>query len=479
MPDDRSTGPYLYLPIEIASRELRGKLLLTYFAVRMGYEAVIGWKRLMNRNLRHMPTGTVLFKTLTANDGNVMARARAAGHRVAAIDEEVPGLISTQEKLRWVLPESVAACDLLFAVGQDHLEALNTHFPEYAERYRVVGNPRWDLLRPELRGCYAEEARAIRERHGRFILINTNFGATNSARRSPEVTRDWFIRTGRIDLDNPEDVRLLDGLFAMEWANREVLESVLRELPKRFPEHQFILRPHPIERTDVWDAFVRQQPRMHQVRDGAAAAWILASEAVLHTNCTTGVEAFALDVPAISIQPTRLPIYDIFLSNRINLVTADVEETLRVLQEVVGAGKNWAGYPPEFGKTFDHFFAGTRGAFASERVLEAIRDAFEPALAPDAPRPSWRPLAGYLPRTRTRKHHAMVMPDIDAAGIERILQGFRQALGGTERLQVEPCGQLLFHVHGARARAEHRLPSEMRARLRRLWPVARAAGSSA
>jgi hypothetical protein len=97
-----ATGPFLYLPIEVASRELRAKLLLTYFAIAAGFEVVIGWKRLMNKNLRYMPPGVVVFKTLTGKDGKAMREAMAAGHRIAAIDEEVPGLVTMKQKLRWV-----------------------------------------------------------------------------------------------------------------------------------------------------------------------------------------------------------------------------------------------------------------------------------------------------------------------------------------------------------------------------------------
>jgi surface carbohydrate biosynthesis protein len=94
-------GPFLYLPVEVASRELHAKLLLAYLAVALGYEVIIGWKSAINRNLRAMPPGIVMFKTLTARDGKAMARARAAGHRIAALDEEVPGLVATKQKLRW------------------------------------------------------------------------------------------------------------------------------------------------------------------------------------------------------------------------------------------------------------------------------------------------------------------------------------------------------------------------------------------
>ena len=237
-PHDRPIGPFLYLPIEVASRELHAKLLLSYFAVDRGYEVVVGWKRVINKNLRAMPPGIVMFKTLTARDGAAMAKARAAGHRIAALDEEVPGLVATKQKLRWVAKESVAASDLIFAVGEDHLDALRQFHPAHADRYRVVGNPRWDLLRPELRGSHAEEVAAIRRQYGRFILINTNFAILNSSRRTGEETRKWFADTGRVDLSKPEDVVFLDEIFAMERANTAAVHDLIRALPARFPDHR-------------------------------------------------------------------------------------------------------------------------------------------------------------------------------------------------------------------------------------------------
>jgi surface carbohydrate biosynthesis protein len=466
---DRPIGPYLYLPIEIASRELDAKLLLTHFAVRMGYEVVVGWRKLMNQNLRHMPPGIVLFKTMTSNDGAIMRRARAAGHVIGAIDEEVPGLVTTVQGLRWVAPESVAGSDLIFAAGQDHLEAISAMYPERADACRVVGNPRWDLLRPELRGGYAERAAVLRETYGRFILINTNFACTNSVRRTPEETREWFPRAGRFDPDKPEDMAILDQIFEMERLNTETIRALVRALPSRFPEHRIIVRPHPMERAEPWDELLRDVPRAEMVREGPAAAWILASDVLVHTNCTTGVEAFALDKPTISIQPADLDVYGFYLSNRINYVTRDVESTLRKLDELIGPGSRWSGWPQTSKAAFDHFLAAGHGPFACERILDVISKECE--LRPSSgTRPAWRPDAGYLPRRRTRKHHVLVMPEIDAATVKETLERFGAALGATQPLHVEPCGQLMFHVHGAAERANHVLPSELGARLRRLWP---------
>jgi surface carbohydrate biosynthesis protein len=478
MADNRPIGPFLYLPIEVASRELHAKLLLAYFAVARGYEVVIGWKRMINKNLRYMPPGLVIFKTLTANDGEAMAKARAAGHRVAAIDEEVPGLVATKQKLRWVAPESVAASDLVFAAGEEHLEALRQFHPGYADRYPVVGNPRWDLLRPELRGSHDADVAEIRRQYAPFILINTNFATLNSSRRTAEETRAWFVETRRVDLGKPGDVVFLDEIFEMERANTAAIRDLVRALPARFPQHRIIVRPHPIERAESWTEFLRGVPRAEMIREGAAVPWIMASDVLVHTNCTTGVEAFALDKPAISLQPIPLSIYEIYLSNRINYLTHTVAEALAQLDRLIGPGASWTGYPAEYRQTFDRFFAGMHGPFACEHILDAVGERFGLRLTPHPRSPAWRPVAGYMRRTRTRKHHAAVMPEIDAASVEQVLRGFDRAFGTDRPVQVEPCGQIVFHLHGAATRAAHDLPGDVSAWLQRLWPRSRSASAA-
>ena len=473
-----ATGPFLYLPIEVASRELRAKLLLTYFAIAAGFEVVIGWKRLMNKNLRYMPPGIVVFKTLTGKDARSMREARAGGHRIAAIDEEVPGLVTMKQKLRWVREESVANSDFIFAVGEEHKAALLRFHPAHADKYRVVGNPRWDLLRPELRGSHDGEVAAIRARHAPFILINTNFSVHNSARRTVEETRKWFVDEGHIDPSKPEDVVFLDEIFRMERANIDAVHALLRELPARFPKHSFIVRPHPIERAETWSEFLRDVPRATMVRDGSVVPWIMAADVLVHTNCTTGVEAFALDKPAISLQPADLAIADTYLANLVNYRTKTVAETLDRIERLVARDPSAPAYPAEFTATFDHFFAATRGPFACERVVQTLQQELGLGLSPAAERPTWRAWPGYRRKTRTRKHHALVMPEIDAASVEQILQGFNRALGTHQRFQVEPCGQLLFHVHGAATRVAHELPGEIGTWLRRLWPKPRGIGSA-
>ena len=46
-------------------------------------------------------------------------------------------------------------------------------------KIRISGNPRFDVLRPELRGLFDGDARALREKYGPYILVATNFSRYN------------------------------------------------------------------------------------------------------------------------------------------------------------------------------------------------------------------------------------------------------------------------------------------------------------
>ncbi len=52
----------------------------------------------------------------------------------------------------------------------------------------LTGNPRFDLLRPELRDYYAPEAARLKKRYGPYLLVNTNFADSNHYMGS-----DWVI----------------------------------------------------------------------------------------------------------------------------------------------------------------------------------------------------------------------------------------------------------------------------------------------
>jgi surface carbohydrate biosynthesis protein len=470
------TNPFLYLPVEVAARELDAKLLLAACAVGAGYEVIIGQKWLMQRNFGRMPPGIVLFKTLTAIDAKAMQAAHAAGHRIASIDEEIPGLIARNEGLRWVAPAAVAACDIVFAVGDEHLEALLWKLREYREKYAVVGNPRWDLLRPEFARAHGPEVERIRSEYGRFILINTNLGFTNSGKGTTEQMVRKLERGGKFDRRRTADAAFLAEHLRLERASLAGIKSLLPRLAAAFPEHRIIVRPHPGENAPPWQAIVAETPRAQMVRQGSAVPWILASDLLIHTYCTTGVEAFALGRPAICFQPVESPVLGNYLSPQINFAARTPEEVIERAAAIIAAGDGFA-YPAEYRARFDRSFAAQSGAFAAERIVQQLTERFGVAPMRDAARALWQPGRGYIRHVLSKKHNRRLMPAIAPAEIERRLQRFAEATARPRRFTVEPCGERVFHIHGHAERA-HAENSDGEATWLPRW-VRRLAGSVA
>jgi surface carbohydrate biosynthesis protein len=447
------TNPFLYLPVEVAARELDAKLLLAAVAVGAGYEVVIGQKWLMQRNFARMPAGIVLFKTLTAVDAKAMQAAHAAGHRIASIDEEIPGLVARNEGLRWVAPAAVTACDVAFAVGEEHLEALLWKLPEQRDKYAVVGNPRWDLLRPEFARAHGPEVERIRSEYSRFILINTNLGFTNSGKGTTEQMVRKLERGGKFDRRKPEDAAFLEGHLRLERASLAGIKNLLPRLAAAFPDHRIIVRPHPSENAAPWKAIVAEVPRAETVRQGPAVPWILAADLLIHTYCTTGVEAFALGKPAICFRPAESPVLDNYLSPQINFAVRTPEEVIERATAIIAAGDGFA-YPAEFRARFDRSFAAQSGAFAAERIVEQLSERFGVTPTRDAARALWRPRRGYIRHVLSKKHNRRLMPAIAPAEIERRLQRFAEAIGRPQRFTIEPCGERVFHIHGHAERVQ-------------------------
>src|SRR6202008_2826881 len=97
-------------------------------------------------------------KPLTVRDAKMLKRAKAAGYITAAIDEEIPGLIVHDRKFWWVSRDAVDATDLIFLPGTYNSSAFAASFGLEEGRVRRAANPRWDLLRKELRSVFADEA---------------------------------------------------------------------------------------------------------------------------------------------------------------------------------------------------------------------------------------------------------------------------------------------------------------------------------
>lgn len=367
-------APFL-IPVENQVRELDAKLLLACFAAARGRPSIIGHKGTLDAYINTFPKGIYIAKSVTERSVKILRIARKLGHANVAWDEEAivhfPPDIYYKRRLS---AEALEATDRLFAWGEDN-KSLFEAYPRFpGTPVNVVGNPRIDLLRPEFREFYDDQTSAIRDRYGDFILFNTNFGSVNGYYPElnvcyPKDDAPDGLALGRGAIGLSREYAL--ELFAYRKNNFETMRDLIPEVARAFPDRTIVVRPHPSENREFWTEFLEDYDNVHVNAEGNVVPWLLAASVLIHNSCTTGIESYILDRPAIAYVPAEgADTYGSDLPNQVSHVAPTRGD---VLDMVEGATRN-GGLPAQDearSQILGGFLTAMDGSFASERIVDA------------------------------------------------------------------------------------------------------------
>jgi surface carbohydrate biosynthesis protein len=314
--------PIVYLPIEFGSREFDSKALLATVIASRGYSVVIGQQWMLYANLKRLPPGVALFKSFNNIHHPAMQQAKAAGHRVVVLEEELLAHIEKKAIANFCTKNIFNLPDAVIANGAFEKSVLD-ELSGGRVRVDVAGNGRIDILKPGYRAFFKRDIDAVLKRFGDFILINTNFGITNTLWDSIGQVTDIHVRAGFIDLNDPESVRSWEDQVEFEKINKPAIITAIKELSRRRPQQRIVVRPHPGEALERWNGIFDGYPNVAIVREGAHVPWTLGCRMLLHTSCTTGFEAHAAGKMAMSLVPNPNWISDSFISNHLNPLFTD------------------------------------------------------------------------------------------------------------------------------------------------------------
>ena len=359
--------PAVIVPVETKSRELHGKLFQALHLLREGHPVLFGEQARLWDYIDLIAPAVYLDKSVAATRADWFKRCRAMGHEVVSWDEE--GLVFFDAWLyrkQRIEPKAFARVARFFAWGEEQREAICAEYPQYREKIALCGNPRFDFLRPELREFYRPAVAALRRRFGPMLLVNTNFAFFNHF-KSPEEVRQLLAKYPIND-----EPGYMDKWIAMHREMHAAYLAMVPEVLAKFPDHAVVVRPHPSENHAPWRELARNHPRLHVESTGNVHEWILASEAVIHFNCTTAVEAYLLDVPAIAYRPKRYPRYENRLPNALSENACSLPELLAALDGRKTARERGVLWTEEQDKIAARYMAGLSGPLAAARITAEI-----------------------------------------------------------------------------------------------------------
>jgi surface carbohydrate biosynthesis protein len=449
----------LLIPVENQVRELDPKLLLACVAAERGFSSVIGSRREMEFNIDAFPQSIYLSKSMKKFD-----------HEIIAWDEEALVHLPPETYFsRRLDPRSIRYVSHLFAWGPDNAELWRqyAHLPDDIPIH-ITGNPRSDMLRPELQSFYQDEVAQIHKKYGDFILVNTNFNHINAY--GPDMNLFKPVKkSGR----NPEFGRAArgmsrdyaEGLRVHKQAVFEHFKELIPQLEKAFPDYNIVVRPHPTENHDVYDQIASRCERIFVTNAGNVVPWLLATKAVIHNGCTTGVEAFLMKVPAISYRATVNEDYDYgfyVLPNKISHQCFDFVQLKDLLQKIL-KGEIGAADGNERQTLIKQYMAAQDGPLACERMLDVL-ETIAGKFGRSGPLPlknkleRWfvtkglhlaKGIKSHLPGSHNRpEFQRHRYPGISLTALEAKLLQFQQLLGNNRELKVEQVSEVMFRISG-------------------------------
>jgi len=439
--------PWLIIPIETKVRELDAKTYLACAAAEAGFRVLLGDQNALMKRLASLPRGFYLDKSVARLKVKSFRRLEDLGFTILAWCEE--GLVYRDRDAylhERVAPAAFEKVDAFFAWGKVQHDDMRLAVNDGYQKICETGNPRFDLLRPELRGLYRAQAEALVRQHGDFILINTNFGRFNHFYGASGVM-DILRKRGSIR--NAADEEFFTQWIAFLGQIYQAFRDVVPELARAFPDRTIVVRPHPSENHDNWRQVAEGLPNVKVIYEGGAIPWILAAAVSIHNSCTTGLEAALLDRPVIAYRPFQSETYDSFLPNRVSVEAATSGELIsNVRTALEGRLDAPLAVDAAVRNNVKHYVASMDGPQASYLIVQHL-------LALNESRATLRrrnPLAALrdrgeqwarsvarsalAPLRPTGAYSRQKFPGLEREELERLVRDFRQLTGRFEKVRV-------------------------------------------
>jgi len=456
------------MPVENQVRELDPKLLFACVAAQRGFSSVVGSRRQIDFRIASFPRGIYLSKSMTVRSIKMFRILRKLGHEIVAWDEEaLVHLPSETYFSRRLSPVALGYLSHLFAWGQDNLD-LWRQYPGLPPEIpiHITGNPRNDMLRPEMIGFFEEEVDKLRKTYGDFILINTNFHHVNAFYPVqnlflPETKPGQAPRFGRAARGMTRE--FAEGFRDHKQAIFEYFKRLIPALESAFPNLNIVVRPHPTERHEAYQEIAAQRRRVRVINAGNVIPWLKAAGAVIHNGCTTGVEAYVLRVPAISYRASINEYYDdgfYQLPNRLSHQCFDFEELQATLKKIF-AGKLGAADGDERKALMENFLAAANGPLACERIVGVLEKIM--ANRSQLPKPNFldrldgrfratlrrlvKQFLAYLPDSHNRSEfHRHRYPGISLEEVRQRISRIKASLGNGAAPNIEQISSEIFLI---------------------------------
>lgn len=278
----------IYLPIEIKNRELFGHLFLAFIAIQRGYRVILGNKSNMYNSIgaKDEKAGVLIYKG-GGRSPELLIGLKEKLERICILDQELGVAV---RDLRVFMegrydPRVIEYIDRFYLLGKRFADASINYAQMSPEKLCVTGWPRTDVWMQT--GIWESHVIKLKETYGNFILYSSDFGTLTRhdvEQRAKRATKWTHVKDKRRYEERKKQYEMRLNEFTTMVEHIKALASS-DDVPL------IIVRPHYAENFKAWHEALHEVQGVKVINEGSISPWLIASEALLHSGCTTAFEA--------------------------------------------------------------------------------------------------------------------------------------------------------------------------------------------
>jgi surface carbohydrate biosynthesis protein len=281
----------LIIPIETSKRELLAKVYTSYLFACHDNISYVGDKTNIYQLHHYINNAIFLDKGYHIGNSELIYKNLAdTNTRIVSIDEENGVDHENFSTLDNRFPEKIFDIfDLIFLWGKEQKNFLKNNRAKFnQDKIFSYGNTRFELLKGENHFLYEKKVIEIKQKYNKFILINTSFSFANN-----HLPRNLVVKNYSSRIPNFHEKVKYQELQINNFLDLAIQLSSLDEF-------NIVIRPHPEESLSIYEEALSKFSNIYINNSGNVIPWIIASEVMIHHDCTTSIEAAMLGKSSIA-----------------------------------------------------------------------------------------------------------------------------------------------------------------------------------
>ncbi len=324
----------IYILTEITKRELDSNLLLACKAANNGFDVIIsnhGTFKLLN-DKKILKEGIFHTKSLVHgyNKKKLHESLKKNNIKISSIDEEA-GLVFKDlnifSKARFT-EDDLKVADIIFCWGDDDFKTLSSLFNNSKGKLLLSGSPRFDMMKQEFNDYWSSSKHQSKQ-----ITISGNFNLVNGYIHRSKIIKElekqgYFLRSEKY-----KDY-LVDTIDDTEKKFNEFLRMI-EIIIQKFPNEQFLLRPHPLEKIETWQNQFSNYENVIISKEGNINEQLINTKLLIHNSCTSAFHAYFYNVPIISYEPIDCKTNYGQTANELSERTKNINDLIELMSTII------------------------------------------------------------------------------------------------------------------------------------------------